>query len=58
MTLMVKVILPALVNDSHQGILGGPVVTNEWIDLAHDERRLMVGVVDAQPKAFSCCFHY
>lgn len=58
MTLVVQVVLAAFIHDTHEVILGGPRIRNDPIDLAWNERRLVIGVVDTQSKWLCRLFHF
>ena len=48
--LVVQVVLAAFIHDTHEVILGGSRIRNDPVDLAWNERRLVIGVVDTQSK--------
>ena len=57
MALVVEVVLAAFIHDAHEVILGGLRIRNDPVDLAWNERRLVVGVVDTQSKRLCRLFH-
>ena len=58
MALVVQVVLAAFIHDTHEIILGGPRIRNDPVDLAWNERRLVIGVVDTQSKWLCRLFHF
>ncbi len=58
MSFVIEVILAALIDDPHQIIFGRSRIGKNPIDLAGDEGRLIIGVVDAKSKRFRLCFHH
>src|SRR3989338_4267543 len=54
---VVQVVLTAFIHDTHEIILGGLQIRNDPVDLAWNERRLVIGVVDTQSKWFRRLFH-
>src|SRR3990172_6459398 len=58
MALVVQVVLAAFIHDTHEVILGGPRIRNDPVDLAWNERRLVIGVVDTQSKWLCRLFHF
>lgn len=57
-TFVIKVILATLINDSRQIISGRSRIGKNPINLAGDERRLVVAVVDTKSEQFRLCFHH
>ena len=55
--LVIQVVLAAFINDPDKIILRGLWIRNDLVDLAWNERRLVVGVVDAQSKWLPWLFH-
>jgi hypothetical protein len=58
MAAMVEAVLAALVNDPCEIVLGRWRVGKDCIELAEDERPLVVAVVDSESKRFCLCFHH
>ena len=58
MALVVQVVLAAFIHDTHEVILGGPRIGNDPVDLAWNERCLVIGVVDTQSKWLCRLFHF
>jgi len=58
MALVVQVVLAAFIHDTHEVILGGPRIRNDPVDLAWNERRLVIGVIDTQSKWLCRLFHF
>jgi hypothetical protein len=54
---MIEVILADLVDNPHQIILGRHRIGKNPLNLAGNERRLIVGIVDAKSERFGWCFH-
>jgi hypothetical protein len=52
-----QVILATFVNNSHQIILGRPRIGKNPINLAGNELRLIVVIVDAKSEPLRWCFH-
>ncbi len=55
---VVQAVLAAFIHDTHQVVLGGPWISNDPVDLAWNERRLVIGVVDTQSKWLCRLFHF
>src|ERR1035438_9484131 len=54
---VIEVVLATFVDDSHQIILGRRRIGKNPIYLARNERRLIVGIVNAKSERFGRCFH-
>jgi hypothetical protein len=54
---MVEVVLATLIDDAHQIILGRSRIGKNAVDLAEDERSLIVAVVNAKSK-WLCLYVY
>ncbi len=57
-TFVIKVILATLINDPHQIIFGRSRIGKNPINLAGDERRLIVAVVDTKSERFRLRLHH
>src|SRR5206468_12186164 len=55
--LIEKVVVPALVDDPHEIVLGGSCIWQNSIDLAEDQRGLVPTILEAQRKLFRRACH-